>query len=626
MEPSPVTLPLSPEFSSRKRVKDHLTIMRKFKRILEDAKNPGRDADSYPLPPPGVSGQEQEGKWRVQCLLMSAEVRDVAIIFYGHLLSPFKFHSDAMIDSSYGTLWLAEIEFPLARMCAINTDDASQRVWMRWYPNIPYQIVEFTPAGDHAYITAENATDIHGYRCGSKHCKKKTHVIRMTEWSEYRVGRARLICPGCKTTFSNRETNRETLLESSRAMFGFPVFDLWNRPQRQFGKQGLVDRILALTPVPGLIPDHTSRYIKFLQLMKDVKCTLVPTLDIDLLWHTHQLSPLAYGKYCKTQVGRHIDHVDTICTMTRSTGEDDTARLWAKRYGESYFDPESTVKKAEIERCKATCNQKGEAMVAKLTAYDDSHQYIKREIDEKTERLATMQASIRDTHAAVSALNAAVANVATAKESVKPTLRLLELRYYRRSQKERLRKLEDKRRSLVEESIHKRREVESLEHEMAREPRPDYMGWVEVHKARRLLVKRLVLEMALETDAIWKEQLNQEERYDGSWCSIVPSEVQSCVHPIVDTGNGGTTQGILGEAGVEGEEEEEEEGTMEEGAVGVDPDPGALAPGVDVAAEGPAGEGVAAEDAVVDVAVANAGIQRHTYLSVPSSFASCGPT
>ncbi|CAG8282932.1 unnamed protein product [Penicillium salamii] len=411
---------------------------------------------------------------------------------------------------------------------------------MRWYPNIPYQTVEFTPAGDHAYITAENAMDIHGYRCSSKHCEKKTYVIRMTEWSKYRVGRARLICPGCKTTFSNRETNHETLLEFSRAMFGFPVFDLWNSPQRQFGKQGLVDRILALTRVQGLIPDHTSRYIKFLQLMKEYKCTFVPTLDIDLLWHTHQLSPLAYGKYCQTQVGRYVDHVDTICTVTRSTGEDDTARLWAKRYGESYFDPENTAKKAEIERCKAMCKQKGEAMMAKLTAYDDSHEYMKKEIDEKSERLAIKQASIRDTHTAVSSLNAAVANVETAKEFVKPTLRLLELRYYRRSQKEQLRKLEDKRRSLVEESIHKRREVESLEYEMAREQMPDYKGWEEVQKARRLLAKRLVLEVALETDAIWKEQLDQEERYDGSWCSIVPSEVQPCVYPIVDTANDGS--------------------------------------------------------------------------------------
>jgi hypothetical protein len=56
-------------------VQEHLAIMRKFKRILEDAERPGTHAHRFPPPPPGVSSQEQEGKWRVQCLLMSAEVR-----------------------------------------------------------------------------------------------------------------------------------------------------------------------------------------------------------------------------------------------------------------------------------------------------------------------------------------------------------------------------------------------------------------------------------------------------------------------------------------------------------------------------------------------------------------------
>ncbi|KAJ6048035.1 hypothetical protein N7460_004182 [Penicillium canescens] len=600
----PVTLPVNPEFGSRERIGDHLAIMRKFKRILEDAERPGRHAHRFPPPPPGVSGQEQEGKWRVQCLLMSAEVRysrDVAIIFYAHLLSPFKFQSD-IVSSFWMLWWKAEIEFPLARMCAINTDNASKLAWMYQYPNIPYQTVEFTPTGDHAYITAENVMDIHGYRCGSKHCKKKAYVIPMTEWSKYRVGRAKLTCPGCKTTFTNRETKPETLHEFSRAMFGFPVFNLWDSPQRQFGKQGLVDRILALTqvqsliPVQGLIPDHTSRYIKFLQLIKESKCTLVPTLDIDLLWHTHQLSPVAYDKYCKTQVGRQVDHVDTIRTAKRSTGEDDTARLWAVRYGEFYFDPENTAKNIEIKQRKGRCKQKREAMEAKLAAYDYNHQYIKKALDEASDRLATKHASIRDTHTAVSALNAAVANVETAKESVKPTLRLLELRYYRRSRRQQLRELEDKRRSLVEEYIHKRCEVEALEYEVAREQKPDYKEWEEAKKARRLLEQRLAAEVTLATEAIWQQQQQyQEDRYDGSWCSIVPSEVQP------------STQGILGEEEEKKEEEKEEE-EKEEGAV---EEKGA------VEEEGPAGEVAAAaaadaaeeeEDAAVDAAVANPGI------------------
>ncbi|CAI7566607.1 unnamed protein product [Penicillium manginii] len=630
----PVTLPENPEFSSRERVaamrapsdlvQDHLAIMRKFKRILEDAEQPGNYTHRFPPPPRGVSGQEQEGKWRVQCLLMSAEVRysrylrmleswigshgvktpknewplppwDVAIIFYAHLLSPFKFESD--IASSFQILWRAEIEFLLARMRAVETDNASKLAWMNEYPNIPYQTVEFTPDGDHAYITAENVLDIHGYKCGSKHCKnKETYVIPMNEWSKYRVGRANLICPGCKTTFTNRETKPiakpTALLEFSRVAFGFPVFDLWDSPQRQFGKQGLVDRILALTQVQSLVSDHTFRYLKFLQLIKESKSTLVPTLDIDLLWHTHQLSPAAYNKYCETHVGRRVNHVDTIHTASRSTGEDDTARLWAIRYGESYFDPENMAKNTEIERRKATCKQKQEAIGAKLAAYDYSHQDIKKELDEASDLLAAKYASMRKTHTAVSTLNAAVADVETAKESVKPALRLLELRYYRRLQRQQLRELEDKHRLLVEEYMHKQREVGTLrlEYEVAQEQKLHCKKeWEQAQEARQLLEQQLAAEVTLATEAIWQfnldggdnhddQQQYQEDRYDGSWYSIVPSE------------------GILGE---------EEEGAVEEGTV----EEGTVEEGV--VEEGPLAEGAVVvdaaeeEDAAVDAAEAN---------------------
>ncbi|KAH8705709.1 hypothetical protein BGW36DRAFT_422251 [Talaromyces proteolyticus] len=579
----PVTIPVNREFSLRERIADHLALMRKFKRILEDVERPGRHAHKFPRPPPGVSGQENEGKWRVQCLLMSAEVRyslylqtlerwiasyglkspkdkwplppwDVAIIFYAHLLSPFNFQSD--IESNFQNLWKAEIEFPLARMRSINSDKGSERAWMKEYPNIAYQAVEFTLAGDHAYITTENVMDIHGYKCGSKHCLKKgAYVIQMTEWSKYRVGRAKLTCPGCKTTFTNRAFEPQTLLEFSRAAFGFPIFNLWDSPQRQFGKQGFVDRILALTQAQGQMPDHVFRYLKFLQLMKESKSILVPTLDIDLLWHTHQLSPVAYDKYCKTHVGRRINHVDTIRTTKRSTGLDDTARLWATWYGESYFDPENTAKATEIERRKATCKQKREDMEAKLAAYDYNHQYLKKELDEVSDRIATKRASIRDAHVAASALGATVARVEAAKKSVKPSLRLFELRYYSQTQKQQLRKLEDKRRPLVEDYIHKRREAETLEDEgrdLWRELERHNRKWKEAQKERRLLEQRLAAEVALATEAIGQfnvdgldrrddqhQQQYQEDRYDGSWYSVVPSEVQPCMYPIIDTANDG---------------------------------------------------------------------------------------
>lgn len=49
--------------------------MRKLKDILDFARVPGRDASLFPTPPAECKSWEQAAQWRVQCILMSAEVR-----------------------------------------------------------------------------------------------------------------------------------------------------------------------------------------------------------------------------------------------------------------------------------------------------------------------------------------------------------------------------------------------------------------------------------------------------------------------------------------------------------------------------------------------------------------------
>jgi hypothetical protein len=41
----------------------------------------------------------------------------------------------------------------------------------------------------------------------------------------------------------------------------------------------------------------------------------VPTLDIDLVWHTHQLASDNYAKETKTFVGRFVDQYVYIITV-----------------------------------------------------------------------------------------------------------------------------------------------------------------------------------------------------------------------------------------------------------------------------------------------------------------------
>jgi hypothetical protein len=90
------------------------------------------------------------------------------------------------------------------------------------------------------------------------------------------------------------------------------------------------------------LPQAISRYHKFLQLMhKKNSITgkyipLVPTLDIDLVWHAHQLFPQAYRNWCTQYIGRAINHDDTFGEVTITDGLRSTSLAWLDEYGESY--------------------------------------------------------------------------------------------------------------------------------------------------------------------------------------------------------------------------------------------------------------------------------------------------
>jgi hypothetical protein len=90
------------------------------------------------------------------------------------------------------------------------------------------------------------------------------------------------------------------------------------------------------------VSNAISRYRKFLLLMrkKDTitgkHIPLVPTLDIDLAWHTHQLFPHAYHDWCLQHIGRKINHDDTFGKGTIRDGLRSTSLAWLDEYGESY--------------------------------------------------------------------------------------------------------------------------------------------------------------------------------------------------------------------------------------------------------------------------------------------------
>lgn len=80
-----------------------------------------------------------------------------------------------------------------------------------------------------------------------------------------------------------------------------------------------------------------QRYGNFLELFKMYpRKMLVPTLDIDLVWHTHQCSPAQYVEGTKKLAGRFIDHNDKLGNDKLDPGLENTIDLYRIRFAEEY--------------------------------------------------------------------------------------------------------------------------------------------------------------------------------------------------------------------------------------------------------------------------------------------------
>ena len=148
------------------------------------------------------------------------------------------------------------------------------------------------------------------------------------------------------------------------------VVHLVNAVQRQaFFVDKMEKQLWIHSPaLRGTICRAVSRYDNFLRLFRLYPNTmLVPTLDIDLVWHTHQCSPYHYETSTKRMAGRVIDHNDQIEKPFLATGLTRTKDLYRIRYAEDYdvckcwdceellsnisaLDPDTTIDEETIAR------------------------------------------------------------------------------------------------------------------------------------------------------------------------------------------------------------------------------------------------------------------------------------
>jgi hypothetical protein len=102
-----------------------------------------------------------------------------------------------------------------------------------------------------------------------------------------------------------------------------------------------ITSIYRYDPVPeSLLRDSQQCYAKFMNLMRiNAVQAPVPALDIDLFWHTHQLSSSNYMPWCKHHIGRYINHDDTVGTGDLASGLDATKDAWRRIYSDDYLNP-----------------------------------------------------------------------------------------------------------------------------------------------------------------------------------------------------------------------------------------------------------------------------------------------
>ncbi|ESK84525.1 hypothetical protein Moror_6144 [Moniliophthora roreri MCA 2997] len=86
-----------------------------------------------------------------------------------------------------------------------------------------------------------------------------------------------------------------------------------------------------------ILQHAVKRYHGFLDLLHgNPSSFFVPTVDIDLVWHTHQLTGSKYEKDCREFLRRFLDHNDNVGRLHLASGFQRTCKAWEKRFNVPY--------------------------------------------------------------------------------------------------------------------------------------------------------------------------------------------------------------------------------------------------------------------------------------------------
>ena len=123
--------------------------------------------------------------------------------------------------------------------------------------------------------------------------------------------------------------------------FGTFALDLGGAVMRQgiFAEKMAKIDWLHSPSAPQTMGRLLTKYERFLSIMAAHPTKVaVPTLDVDLAWHTHQLSPFSYFDYTVKKTKRFIDHDDKIDEDKLSESFQWTSKVYQEKYSEVYSE------------------------------------------------------------------------------------------------------------------------------------------------------------------------------------------------------------------------------------------------------------------------------------------------
>lgn len=90
--------------------------------------------------------------------------------------------------------------------------------------------------------------------------------------------------------------------------------------------------------LPATMTRLLLKYERFILLNNDPNLMAVPTLDVDLAWHTHQLNPASYRRYVMKKIHHFLDHDDQVTETDLNDAFARTSKMYEKKYGGKYSE------------------------------------------------------------------------------------------------------------------------------------------------------------------------------------------------------------------------------------------------------------------------------------------------